>query len=231
MTVPVDVRHGATAERATERPGCVRVVVAGEPATVMGIVRRVAGDGLAVVAVAGDGEQLVESFCRHRPDVVVSEWRLSRVSGREALDRMLAVDPAARVVFLASRADPWSVRQGLNAGASGYLLSTVGAPGLSEGVRAAARGLVVLDASATRSLAGRPDVDGDEEPTACDGRLSTRERAVLLLVAEGCTNPQIAEQLGIRLATVKTHLGRISMKLGVHGRLAAAREAGALGML
>lgn len=223
---PADERAALPPRASPAEP--LRALVAGDLATLGVLVQRVAGDGVKVVAVVSDGEALVEAFRRHRPDVVLAEWRLPDLNGREALERLLAIDPAARLVFLSASEDLGAVRDAIAAGASGYLLASACPVRLWECLRAAACGHVVLDGATGRALAGaRP---ADEEPMP-DGRLSSRERTVLRLVAAGCTNQEIGERLGIRLSTVKTHLARISRKLGVHGRVAAAREAGALDLL
>lgn len=228
MSVPAAADERAARPRGPGHVGPVRALVAGDRATLRLLVERVASEDVEVVAVVGDGETLVEVFRRHRPDVVLAEWRLPRLDGAEALARVLGIDPAARVVFVSTTADPASVRRAVAAGAAGFLLASACEVRLPECLRAAASGRLVVDAATGRSLTGEGGEPCPEEP---DGRLSARERAVLRLVAEGCTNNEIAERLGIRLPTVKTHLGRICMKLGVRGRLAAAREAGAFGLL
>lgn len=179
-----------------------------------------------VVGTATDGAQLVELFERHRPDVVLTDQSMPKLSGLEATRAIVAIDPDAKVVVLSAFDDQALVVAALDAGARGYLVKSITGPELVRKLRAVFRGEYGLDRSATerlvRELRTKPARNAADR---VNGGLSGREIDVLALVADGLSNPQIAERLGISAQTVKTYLDRVFAKLGVTDRTAAVRRA------
>jgi DNA-binding NarL/FixJ family response regulator len=184
-------------------------------------------DGEADVRVVGEAASVAESVTAARalrPDVVLMDLRMPDGDGVQATTRILREVPAARVVVLTTYETDADILRAVEAGAAGYLLKDVTRADLLQAVRAAARGETVL----APAVAGRL-VRQLREPAPVS--LSTREREVLRLVARGLSNPEIARELHIGEATVKTHLLRIFGKLDVSDRTAAVTTAMAAGLL
>jgi DNA-binding NarL/FixJ family response regulator len=187
---------------------------------------------LAVVGSAPDGICAVEEVRRCRPDVVIMDVRMPRLDGVAATSRILSlgVEPSPRVLILTTFDLDQYVYAALRAGASGFLLKDTPRDRLVEGIRTIASGDLLLAPSVTRRLVeqftSRPHPSGDE--VVLRG-LSPREREVLLAVARGLSNAEIADELVLSEATVKTHVAHVLQKLGVRDRVhavIAAYEAG-----
>ncbi|WP_214406941.1 response regulator [Pseudonocardia lacus] len=178
---------------------------------------------IEVVGECGDATAAAATAVATRPDLVLMDLRMPGRDGVAATADVLAAYPT-RVVVLTTFDHDGDVLRAVEAGASGYLLKDTPRAGLVEAVRAAARGETVLAPAAAATLAGalrRP------APPA----LTPRERDVLRGVARGLSNPQIARELGIGDATVKSHLLRVFEKLQVTDRTAAVTAAIARGIL
>ncbi|RYB95320.1 response regulator transcription factor [Nocardioides oleivorans] len=181
-----------------------------------------AQEGIEVVATAVDGQDAVEQARALRPDVCLLDIRMPRLNGIEAT-RALAgpdvADPMAVVVVTTFDLDEY-VYGALLAGAKGFLLKDCGPQVLTHAVRAAADGGSLIAPSVTtrmlQSFAGR---DVPPQPTSA---LTEREEQVLVAVARGLTNHEVAAELYISLSTVKTHLGALMAKLGVRNRVELA---------
>lgn len=179
-------------------------------------------DGIEVVATAVDGQDAVEQARRLRPDVCLLDIRMPRLSGIEAT-RALAgpdvPDPMAVVVVTTFDLDE-HVYGALQAGARGFLLKDCGPQLLTHAVRAAADGgSLIAPSVTTRLLKTFADRDTPPQPTS---PLTEREEQVLVAVARGLTNHEVAAELYISLSTVKTHLGSLMAKLGVRNRVELA---------
>jgi DNA-binding NarL/FixJ family response regulator len=174
-----------------------------------------ATDDLAVVGEAADGEAAVARAAELEPDVVLMDVSLPGVDGIDATRMLLDNGYAGAVVMLTSFSDRARVVDALDAGAVGYLLKDSEPADVLSAVRAAARGHAPLDPRVAGALlpSRRRDPGAD---------LSVREREVLLLVAEGLANKQIAKRLGIAERTVKVHLGNVFRRIGVTDRTSAA---------
>ncbi|MBS2937326.1 response regulator transcription factor [Nocardioides sp. J2M5] len=186
-------------------------------ATILG-----AQDDIEVVAEAVDGRDAVEQARRLRPDVCLLDVRMPRMDGIEAT-RLLAgpavADPMAVVVVTTFDLDEY-VYGALQAGARGFLLKDCGPQVLAHAVRAAADGgSLVAPSVTTRLLRAYATRDA---PRAPGSPLTEREEDVLLVVAQGLTNHEIAAELHVSLSTVKTHLGSLMVKLGVRNRVELA---------
>jgi DNA-binding NarL/FixJ family response regulator len=186
--------------------------------------------GLEVIAEARDGTEAVAAVAEHTPDVVLMDLRMPGMDGIEATRRITA-DHAARVLALTTFDVDEHVVDALRAGAVGFLLKDVTSEGLVEAVRRAAAGEpVVAPAVLARMMANfatRPPVQPMRPPGFDD--LSEREREVLTLIGAGRSNAEIAEDLVISMATVKSHVRHIFAKLALRDRaqaVVAARDAG-----
>jgi DNA-binding NarL/FixJ family response regulator len=190
---------------------------------------------LEVVGEAADGDEAAAAVARLRPDVVLMDIRMPRVDGLAATRRILA-QPATRtrVLILTTFDQDEYVLEALRAGASGFLLKTVPAAQLVAGVREVAAGEALLAPAITRRLIERFVSAVEPEPVPPPGydELTAREREVLLLVARGMSNAEIAGELVVEPSTVKTHVAAVLAKLGVRDRVGAvvlAYESGLVG--
>jgi DNA-binding NarL/FixJ family response regulator len=210
----------------------VRVLVADDQEMVRAGFRRLLESeaGIEVVGEAADGIEACESARRVKPDIVLMDIRMPRLDGIAATRRVIASAPATRVLILTTYDLDRYVYAALRAGASGFLLKDAPAADLVDGVRIVARGDALLAPSITRRLirefARRPDPEAGPAELA---ELTTRESEVLALVARGLSNAEIASDLVVAEATVKSHVGGILTKLGLRDRVQAvvlAYEAG-----
>ncbi|WP_309115256.1 response regulator transcription factor [Saccharothrix sp.] len=179
---------------------------------------------IEVVGEAVDGVEAVSMARDLDPDVVLMDVRMPRLDGLEALRRI----SGPKVVVVTTFDDDEHVREALRHGASGFVLKTSGATLLVEAIRAAASGEALVSPAITvrmlRELAGR-------RPEPRDVPLSPRELDVVLLVARGRTNAEVARTLHVTVGTVKTHLAAVQAKLGVRNRVEIAAWAWESGLL
>ncbi len=184
-----------------------------------------AAPGMAVVGEAADGEEAIALAAEHRPDVILMDIRMPGLSGITATERILeaAADPAPRVLVLTTFDLDEYVYAALRAGASGFLLKDAGPQRLLAAVTAVAGGDTLFAPTVTRRLIeafARREPDPEPEPPALEG-LTGRETEVLRLTGRGLSNVEIASELVISEATVKTHLNRAMAKLGLCSRAQA----------
>jgi DNA-binding NarL/FixJ family response regulator len=183
-----------------------------------------AREDLVVVAEAEDGLQALELTWRHLPDVVLMDVRMPRLDGVEATRRLVAAGAEARVLILTTFDLDEYVFEALRAGASGFLLKDVQPAQLVDAVRVVARGEALLAPAVTRRLLdrfARTLPGAPEEPPPGLATLTEREREVLGLLAQGCSNAELAERLYLSETTVKTHVSSILRKLGLRDRVQA----------
>jgi DNA-binding NarL/FixJ family response regulator len=205
----------------------IRVLLADDQALVRTGFRMIlaAEPDIEVVGEASDGEEAVHEAIALRPDVVLMDVRMPGTDGIEATRRVVAAggeDPP-RVLMLTTFDLNEYVYEALRAGASGFLLKDVPPEQLAEGIRVVARGDALLAPSITRRLISQFAADRPAEPAPPPGldELTARELEVFRLVARGLSNAEIAKELIVGETTVKTHVARILMKLGVRDRVQA----------
>ena len=177
---------------------------------------------ITVVGTAGDGAQALRVSREQRPDVVVMDVRMPVMDGIEATRALTAGgDGAPRVLVLTTFDLDEYVYDALRSGASGFLLKDVTAERLFDAVRVVASGDALLAPAVTRRLIGEFARLQPAPPPERLGELTARETEVLRLVAEGLSNREIAERLVVGEETVKTHVSRVLMKLGLRDRTQA----------
>lgn len=176
--------------------------------------------GVTVVAECSDGDEVPAAVAQYSPDVVVMDLRMKRVSGIEAT-RRLSQSGGPPVLALTTFQDDELLSGVLRAGAAGFLLKDSPAEELIRAVRAVGSGNSYLDPAVTARVLTTYRSATPALPPADVAQLTSRERDVLVLIAKGHTNSEIAENLFISGLTVKTHIGRIFHKLDLRDRAAA----------
>jgi len=180
---------------------------------------------LEVVGEAADGREAIDRVRQLRPDVVLMDIRMPNMDGVEATARLTsgAIEPSPRVLVLTTFDLDEYVFGALRAGAAGFLLKDASRERLVEAIRVVHDGEALLSPSITRRLiedfAARTDPIAP--PEAVLAELTPREREVLVLVAHGLSNTEIAARLVVTEATVKSHVGSILLKLGLRDRVQA----------
>ncbi len=183
-----------------------------------------AQDDMVVVGEAGDGAEAVELALKLRPDIVIMDIRMPRLDGIEATKRLLAHPGAPRVLVLTTFDLDEYVWEAMRAGAGGFMLKDAPPGQLAEAVRTVASGESLLAPAVTRRLVERyvsTPPPGAARQSEAFAELTDRELEVLELIARGHSNREIAEQLFLSEATVKTHVTRVLSKLELRDRVQA----------
>ncbi|MFD7257856.1 response regulator [Streptomyces sp. NPDC059874] len=182
-------------------------------------------EGIEVVGEAVDGREAVAQVAALRPDVVLMDIRMPEMNGLEATREIVAADTDAKVLVLTTFDLDEYVYQALRAGASGFLLKDASARQLADGVRVVAAGEALLAPSVTKRLIAEfsklSEARRFADPAGV-GELTERETEVLVLIAQGLSNAEMADRLVVAESTIKTHVSRILVKLGLRDRTQAA---------
>ncbi|MFF8269531.1 response regulator [Streptomyces sp. NPDC016562] len=182
-------------------------------------------EGIEVVGEAVDGRGAIAQVAALRPDVVLMDIRMPEMNGLEATREIMAADTDAKVLVLTTFDLDEYVYQALRAGASGFLLKDASARQLADGVRVVASGEALLAPSVTKRLIAEFSKISQSRRLADPdgvGELTERETEVLVLIAQGLSNAEIADRLIVAESTIKTHVSRILVKLGLRDRTQAA---------
>lgn len=177
-------------------------------------------DGFVVVAECADGDEVAAAVAQHSPDVVVMDLRMRRVDGIEAT-RLLCADNGPPVLALTTFNDDELLSGVLRAGACGFVLKDSSAEELIRAVRAVAEGDSFLDPAVTERVLATYRKAAQPLHSGAMAGLTARELDVLTLIAKGRSNTEIADELYISAVTVKSHIGRIFVKLDLRDRSAA----------
>ena len=205
-------------------------------------------DDLEVIGEAGDGREAIDMAHRLQPDVVLMDIRMPGIDGIEATREIVAAGDSStvdvdddrlsgpRVLILTTFELDEYVYEAVRAGASGFLLKRTPPEDLLDGLRLAAAGEALLAPSVTKKLMGEfarttHGPTGDERSVQRIDRLTDREREVLVLMAKGCSNHEIATELFVAESTAKTHVKRVLMKLDLRDRVHAVVFAYESGLL
>ena len=191
-------------------PNLIRILTVDDhPLLRKGIAALVNGEpDLKLVAEASNGNEAVDAFRSHRPDVTLMDLQMPEVDGIDAIDRIRREFPEARIIVLTTYSGDTQVLRALKAGARGYILKGHVHKELLDAIRAVHTGQKRIPAEIAAQLADH----------ATDDPLTEREIDVLKLVAAGNANKQIADRLSIGEATVKSHVSNILSKLGANDR-------------
>lgn len=182
---------------------------------------------IKVLAEAESGEQAIQRYVEHKPDVVVMDITMPGIGGLEAIERILAKDSAAKILVLSAHEDSVHPKRVLNAGAMGYLTKRSAAEELIKAIRTVATGKKYLEASVAQQMAIQ-QLSGDQNPVDV---LSPREFEVFMALAKGKTTNEIAETLFLSPRTVGTHLYNIKQKLNANNSAEIALIAMRSGLL
>ncbi|TXS56116.1 response regulator [Streptomyces sp. t39] len=180
---------------------------------------------IEVVGEAVNGREAVSRVAELAPDVVLMDIRMPELNGIDATREIVAADSGAKVLVLTTFDLDEYVYQALRAGASGFLLKDASARQLAEGVRVVAAGEALLAPTVTRRLITEfSKLSESPRPAAMTqvGDLTERETEVLVLIAQGLSNAEIASHLVVAESTIKTHVSRVLVKLGLRDRTQAA---------
>jgi len=180
--------------------------------------------GVEILGEGADGTEAIELVRRHRPDVVIMDLNMPRMSGVEATRRLTAESAETRVLMLTISADDSAVIDAIRAGASGYVLKDAPVEEIRRAIEAVASGQLLVSPRVARALVGAVGelADRSQRAETITSALTERELEVLRLVASGRGNAEIARELFLSPATVKNHVAEILSKLGVENRVEAA---------
>jgi DNA-binding NarL/FixJ family response regulator len=196
----------------------IRVVLADDHTLVRAGIRSLLEsiEGVEVVGEAGDGRETLELITRHRPDVALLDIGMPGLNGIEVAKRTAQQSPRTKVIMLSMHADTIYLNQALRAGAAGYLLKGAAVAELPLALRAVTRGEIYLTPKISqRVVEGFLARDAEDGSDPLEG-LTTRQREILQLIAEGRSTREIAGTLDVSVKTVETHRTRLMERLDIH---------------
>ena len=221
-----------TEEQAHEQPQAITVLIIDDHPLVREGVRNFLQRqrDITVVGEAGSGQEGLRLVAELVPDVVLMDLVMPEMDGIETTRRLKRISPDSQVIVLTSFDDDQHILPAIRAGALSYILKDVGTAALADAVRKAARGEVTMTPQVAARVM-RELRQGGQPSTQAGADLSEREIEVLRLIAEGCSNTEIAERLVISEHTVKRHVSNILSKLHLADRTQAAVYAWREGMV
>lgn len=175
-------------------------------------------DDIELIAEAENGIEAFEKAIKDRPDVILMDLVMDKMDGIEATKNILKEWPEAKIIILTSFIDDEKVYPAMDAGASGYLLKTSSAKEIAEAIRRTHMGEEIIEEEVSQKLSNK---NKEIKQRILHDDLTNRELEVLLLIAEGLSNQEIADRLFITVKTVKTHVSNILSKLEVSDRTQA----------
>ncbi len=180
---------------------------------------------ISIVGEAADGLEAVEKAQLMKPDVILMDLSMPHLDGLEATKRLAKAAPGSRILILTMHDDPRYVRAAVRNGAKGYILKDSSPEDLFRAIIAVCSGTTFFSARASQLLLNEVVEGRGTLRVKNEAELTPREREVLILVAKGLANKEIARQLGIGTRTIETHRERIGSKLGLRGAAALTRYA------
>lgn len=171
-----------------------------------------------VVAEADDGSRAIDLALELRPDIILMDLVMKEMDGIEATKKIIESWPEAKIIIVTSFLDDEKVYPALEAGATSYMLKTSKAGEIAKAIRATYEGQSILEPEVTGKIMNRMRT---KQETVLHEQLTGREKEILLLMAKGKSNQEIADELFIALKTVKVHVSNILGKLEVHDRTQA----------
>ena len=196
-----------------------------------GLRRSMVEEGFEVVGEADNGEEAVRLAAELQPDVVLMDVSMPEMDGVEATRLIRASDTATQVIMLTMHADKEVLAEALRSGASGYLVKDCSTDEVADAVRMAAEGDTALSAQLAATMLDEVRRLAVPSPAEEDRVITKREEEVLQLIADGCSTPEVAEQLFISQKTVKNHLASIYQKLDARDRTQAVLQAVRMGIV
>ena len=184
-----------------------------------------------VISECSNGREMLDLVARHKPAVAIIDVAMPGLNGIEATKRIRELSTQTRIIVLSNYADATYVRETLKAGAVGYIVKSGAAQDLIQAVRKATRAHVYLSDAVSAIVTGTGWGDGHASQADGGRPLSSREREVLQLIAEGRTSREVAALLGISATTVKSHRNHIMEKLDIHDKAGLTRYAIRIGLI
>jgi DNA-binding NarL/FixJ family response regulator len=188
---------------------------------------------ITIVGEAGDGREAVQNAEALRPEVILMDISMPHLNGLEATQRILTSQPAIRIIILTAHVDDTSIQRVLDSGAAGYFVKDTPRAALAEAIRAVHAGKVCFSPGVERRMHELSSSSGSDSSaiTRQVAQLTSREKEVLQLIAEGRANKQTADELGISVKTVEKHREHLMEKLGIHDTASLTRYAIAAGIV
>ena len=206
-----------------------RILLADDHSLILTGIRTLLADQFDLVGQVEDGRTLVEEALRLRPDLVILDVTMPLLNGIEAARQIRKAWPDAKLLFLTMHADPFYLREALQAGARGYLLKSSANEELHTAVRSVLKGEVYLTDTIPSQV--RDSLCTPTGRLTRSSSLTDRQKEVLQLLAEGRSNKEIAAILCVSVKTIEFHRGQIMRALGVHSTAELTRFAVRLGLV
>ena len=185
---------------------------------------------IVVVGEACDGCEVLAKAMLLKPDIVLMDLSMPNIGGIEATRELVLKEPGTRILILTVHEDEGLLKEAIRAGAAGYVVKRAGQEDLIHAIRVVARGDLYVHPAMTRALFSEPSSAASPKMYEVE-TLTSREIDVLRLLAKGCTNRQIAEQLNLSPRTVEGHRANLAGKLGLHSRVELVEYAEKHGLL